>query len=136
MATTPSIAAGTPRGIQNTLAGFVIETESIVPNDVSEQVPDQKGAVADEISYDTRTNLRLTVRSATTGTTPYFFAMSAGISFTISGLIASAFTWQYLRPNWSATVPSTSSSPMVPPETSTSSVVSFSAFIDFDAAST
>lgn len=70
MATTPSIAAGTPRGIQNTLSGFVIETESIVPNDVSEQVPDQKGAVADEISYDTRTNLRLTVRSATTGTTP------------------------------------------------------------------
>ena len=83
MATTPSIAAGTPRGIQNTLAGFVIETESIVPNDVSEQVPDQKGAVADEISYDTRTNLRLTVRSATTGTTAPTTAGST--SFTYAG---------------------------------------------------
>ena len=45
MATTPAIAAGTPRGITNTLAGYV------------------------EISYDTRTDLRLTVRSATTGAT-------------------------------------------------------------------
>ena len=70
MATVPSsIAAGTPRGISNTLSGFVVETESITPNDVSEQVPDQVGAIADEISYDTRTDLRLTVRSATTGTT-------------------------------------------------------------------
>jgi len=32
--------------------------------------------------------------SATTGTTPYFFAMSAGISLTISASIASALTWQ------------------------------------------
>ena len=70
MATSPaSIAAGTPRGITNTLSGYVVETESITPADRSEEVPDQKGAVADEISYDTRTDLRLTVRSATTGTT-------------------------------------------------------------------
>ena len=67
MATTPSIEAGTPRGIQHTLKDFVIETESITPADRSEEVPDQKGAIADEISYDTRTDLRLTVRSATTG---------------------------------------------------------------------
>ena len=65
MATVPaSIAAGTPRGITNTLSGFVVETESITANDVSEQVPDQLGAIADEINYDTRTDLRLTVRSA------------------------------------------------------------------------
>ena len=69
MATTPSIAAGTPRGITNTLSGYVVETESITPADRSEEVPDQQGAIADEISYDTRTDLRLTVRSATTGTT-------------------------------------------------------------------
>ena len=70
MATVPAqIAAGTPRGIQNTLTGFVVESENITPNDVAEQVPDQVGAIADEISYDTRTDLRLTVRSATTGTT-------------------------------------------------------------------
>ena len=70
MATVPtSIAEGTPRGITNTLSGFVVETESITPSDRSEEVPDQNGAIADEISYDTRTDLRLTVRSATTGTT-------------------------------------------------------------------
>ena len=65
MATTPEIIeAGTPRGIQRTLENFVIETESITPADRSEEVPDQKGAIADEINYDVRTNLRLTVRSA------------------------------------------------------------------------
>ena len=64
MATTPSIAAGTPRGIANTLSGYVVETETITPADRSEEVPDQTGAIADEISYDTRTDLRLTVRSA------------------------------------------------------------------------
>ena len=67
MATTPPIAAGTPRGIANTLSGYVVETESITPADRSEEVPDQQGAIADEISYDVRTDLRLTVRSATTG---------------------------------------------------------------------
>ena len=68
MATVPtSIAAGTPRGITNTLSGYVVETENITPADRSEEVPDQKGAIADEISYDVRTDLRLTVRSATTG---------------------------------------------------------------------
>ena len=65
MATVPAqIAAGTPRGIANTLTDFVVETESITDNDVSEQVPDQNGAIADEIKYDKRTDLRLTVRSA------------------------------------------------------------------------
>ena len=65
MSTTPAqIEAGTPRGITRTLANFVIETESITPNDIAEQVPDQNAAIADEISYDTRTDLRLTVRSA------------------------------------------------------------------------
>ena len=66
MATIPSIAAGTPRGITNTLSGYVVETETITPADRSEEVPDQKAAIADEIHYDTRTDLRLTVRSATT----------------------------------------------------------------------
>lgn len=65
MSTTPEIIeAGTPRGIQHKLENFVIETESITPADRSEEVPDQQGAIADEISYDIRTNLRLTVRSA------------------------------------------------------------------------
>ena len=84
MATVPtSIAAGTPRGISNTLTGYVVETESIVPNDLSEPVPDQNGATADEISYDTRTDLRLTVRSSTTGTTAP--ATAGSTAFTYAG---------------------------------------------------
>ena len=82
MATTPSIAAGTPRGIQRTLANYVIETESITPADRSEEVPDQQGAIADEISYDIRTNLRLTVRSAkATVSAPPAVAGSANFSY-------------------------------------------------------
>ena len=83
MATTPEIIeAGTPRGIQRTLANFVIETESITPADRSEEVPDQKGAIADEINYDIRTNLRLTVRSAkATVSAPPAVAGSANFSY-------------------------------------------------------
>ena len=81
MATVPAIAASTPRGIQNTLSGFVVETENITPNDVSEPVPDQNGAIADEISYDTRTDLRLTVRSATTGKNPPTTAGAANFTY-------------------------------------------------------
>lgn len=82
MATVPAqIAAGTPRGIQNTLTGYVIETESIVPTDVCEPVPDQDNATADEITYDTRTDLRLTVRSATTGKTAPATAGSTTFSY-------------------------------------------------------
>lgn len=59
------------RGIQNTLTGCVIESESINESDVTEQVPDQNGAIAGEISYDKRTDLKLTVRkSAVSGTIP------------------------------------------------------------------
>lgn len=84
MATVPtSIAAGTPRGITNTLSGYVVETESITPADRSEEVPDQRGAIADEISYDTRTDLRLTVRSATAGTTAP--ATAGATNFTYAG---------------------------------------------------
>jgi len=82
MATTPaSIASGTPRGIANTLTGYVVESENITPSDVAEQVPDQNGAIADEISYDTRTDLRLTVRSSTTSTTAPATAGSANFQY-------------------------------------------------------
>lgn len=81
METVPSIAANSPRGIQNTLAGFVVESENITPTDRSEEVPDQNGAIADEISYDTRTDLRLTVRSATTGKNPPTTAGNAGFNY-------------------------------------------------------
>ena len=84
MATVPAaIAHGTPRGITNTLSGYVVETESITPADRSEEVPDQQGAIADEISYDTRTDLRLTVRSATTDATAP--ATAGATDFTYAG---------------------------------------------------
>ena len=65
MATTPTEIKGSPRGITNTLTGFVVETERIVGAPVQEDVPDQNGAQADEIVYDNRKNLTLTVYGAT-----------------------------------------------------------------------
>ena len=65
MATTPTEIKGSPRGITNTLTGFVVETERIVDAPVQEDVPDQNGAQADEIVYDNRKNLNLTVYGAT-----------------------------------------------------------------------
>ncbi len=65
MATTPTEIKGSPRGITNTLTGFVVENESIVDAPVQEDVPDQNGAQADEIVYDNRKNLNLTVYGAT-----------------------------------------------------------------------
>lgn len=68
MALNPTGITGTLRGISRTLTGYVIETESITENDVSEPVPDQNGAIAEEIKYDKRTDLSLTVRSKTNST--------------------------------------------------------------------
>ncbi|MBR0506177.1 MAG: hypothetical protein IJJ84_12295 [Kiritimatiellae bacterium] len=65
MATTPTEIKGSPRGITNTLTGFVVENERIVDAPVQEDVPDQNGAQADEIVYDNRKNLNLTVYGAT-----------------------------------------------------------------------
>lgn len=52
-------------GITTTLDGYVIESENITENPQVESVPNQKNQVADEIQYDTRYDLRLTVRGAT-----------------------------------------------------------------------
>ena len=74
MATNPTTItpSASMRGISNTLTGFVIESESISESDIAEQVPDQDGAIAGEISYDKRTDLRLTIRKsgAAGGTLP------------------------------------------------------------------
>lgn len=64
MATTPSSISGSARGIARTLDGFVIQSESIKESPISEQVPDQNGAIADEIVYDHRYDLTLSVISA------------------------------------------------------------------------
>ena len=64
MATVPNSISGSPRGITNTLSGFVIETETITETPVQEDFDDQTGARADEQVYDTRFDLRLTVYGA------------------------------------------------------------------------
>ena len=65
MAKVPAtIEAGTPRGITNTLTNFVIESETLTETPIREDVPDQTGAIVDQILYDVRKDLRLTVRSA------------------------------------------------------------------------
>lgn len=63
MATTPATVAGT-YGITNTLENYTIESENITKAPQKERVPDQKNAEANEITYDTRIELRLTVRGA------------------------------------------------------------------------
>jgi len=61
MATTPTTVHGT-YGISTTVDNITIESLSITESPVSEPVPDQANAVADEIIYDTRTDLRMTYR--------------------------------------------------------------------------
>jgi len=65
MATTPASISGSPRGISNTLTGFVVESEEFNETPVQEDFDDQKGARADEQVYDTRVDLTLTVYGAT-----------------------------------------------------------------------
>ena len=69
MATTPSSITGSVRGISNTLSGFVIENEEFNESAVVEEFDDQTGARADEVAYDHRTDLSLTVYSAGSNTT-------------------------------------------------------------------
>ena len=52
-------------GIATTLADYVIESENITETPQIETVPNQTNQVADEIQYDTRYELRLTVRGKT-----------------------------------------------------------------------
>ena len=52
-------------GINTSLEGYVIESESETETPQVETVPNQKNQVADEIQYDVRHDLRLTVRGAT-----------------------------------------------------------------------
>lgn len=65
MATTPTGISGSPRGISNTLDGFVVENEEFNESPVQEDFDDQNGARADEKVYDTRVDLNLTVYGKT-----------------------------------------------------------------------
>lgn len=64
MATVPASISGSPRGIANTLSGFVVESEEFNETPVQEDFDDQNGARADEQVYDTRVDLNLTVYGA------------------------------------------------------------------------
>ena len=61
MATNPETVAG-EYGITSALEGYTIESENVTDSPRREEVPDQRNAVAKEIRYDTRYELRLTVR--------------------------------------------------------------------------
>ena len=65
MATNPTGITGSPRGISNTLDGFVVENEEFNESPVQEDFDDQNGARADEKVYDTRVDLNLTVYGKT-----------------------------------------------------------------------
>ena len=80
MATTPTDIKGSPRGITNTLTGFVVESESIVDVPVQEEYDDQIGQRADEQVYDTRTDLKLTVygKTSSAAITSVVVAMPTG----------------------------------------------------------
>lgn len=65
MATVPTGITGSPRGITNTLDGFVVESESFDKKPIQEEFDDQNGARADERVYDTEETLDLTVYGKT-----------------------------------------------------------------------
>lgn len=52
-------------GIETSLDGYVIESENETEKPLVEPVPNQKNQLADEIQYDVRHDLRLTVRGTT-----------------------------------------------------------------------
>lgn len=52
-------------GVETTLEGYVVESVNSTDTPQVEVVPNQKNQTTDEIEYDVRTDLRLTVRGAT-----------------------------------------------------------------------
>lgn len=70
MATTPTAIAKSARGIVRTLAGYILQNETITTSPIVEQTPDQMGAIADEQVYDHRTDLSLTAVSSSATRTP------------------------------------------------------------------
>lgn len=70
MATTPASISKSARGITRTLAGYVVQNESITENAIAEEVADQTGAIADAQIYDHRWDLSLTLISTSSTRTP------------------------------------------------------------------
>lgn len=82
MATVPTSIVAPPRGIANTLAGFVVESETIAETPVQEDTDDQTGARADEQVYDTREDLRLTVYGASASADINTVVVAMGTGYT------------------------------------------------------
>lgn len=92
MATVPASISGSPRGISNTLTGFVVESEEFNETPVQEDFDDQTGARADERVYDTRVDLNLTVYGA---------SASADISSALTAITGSGgHTITYASKKW------------------------------------
>lgn len=96
MATTPQSISGSPRGISNTLSGFVIESENITETPVQEDFDDQNGARADEQVYDTRYDLRLTVygASASAAITSIVVPFSSSDAKKGKKIVYANYTWK------------------------------------------
>lgn len=84
----PANATAEEYGISSSLANYTIESENITTTPQREQVPDQKNAVVKEIRYDTRYDLRLTVRGETEPA-----ATTINYGTTGSGSSAAPITW-------------------------------------------
>ena len=92
MATSPENISGSPRGITNTLSGFVIENENTDKVPIQEEFDDQNGARADEKVYDTRDDLDITVYGA---------SAAADISSVLTPITNSGgFMITYAGKNW------------------------------------
>ena len=96
MATVPSSISGSPRGITNSVTGFVIESETITETPVQEDFDDQTGARADEQVYDTRYDLRLTVygASASANITSVVVAFSSTDASKGKKIVYGSKTWK------------------------------------------
>ena len=59
-----TVTANEKYGVDKTLAGYVVETYNISEKPAREEVRGQKNEVTQEIRYETRTDLTLTVRGS------------------------------------------------------------------------
>ena len=65
-----SLIRGNEWGIDNTLSGFIVQSEDISEETVTDVTQDQKGAVVSEMEYDKRWNLTLGVIGDSSATLP------------------------------------------------------------------
>ena len=94
MATVPATIKGSPRGIQNTLSGFVVESENFDTRPVQEDFDDQNGARADERVYDTEETLDLTVYGASANADIANVVVAMPTGYTGKKIVYAGKTWK------------------------------------------